>query len=74
MAVRLMFERLQPEGYRFRLYHPGWVRTYMSGQKSTYGNFEAEESAEVAYRQFTSDRSFEDLLVMCDISDEIWPF
>lgn len=23
MAVRLMFERLQPQGYRFRLYHPG---------------------------------------------------
>ena len=23
MAIRLMFERLQPQGYRFRLYHPG---------------------------------------------------
>lgn len=74
MAVRLMFERLQPQGYRFRLYHPGWVRTYMSGQKSTEGNFEPEETAAAAYGQFVSDRNWEDVLVMTDVSDEMWPF
>lgn len=74
MAVRLMFEKLQPQGYRFRLYHPGWVRTYMSGQKSTEGNFEPEETAAVAYEQFTSDRDWEDVLVLSDISNEIWPY
>lgn len=74
MAVRLMFEKLQPQGYRFRLYHPGWVRTYMSGQKSTEGNFEPEETAEVAFEQFTSDRNWEDVLIMSDVSNEIWPF
>ena len=74
MAVRLMFERLQPRGYRFRLYHPGWVRSYMQGHKATEGNFEPEESAQAAYEQFTADRSYEDLLVMSDISNEIWPF
>lgn len=74
MAVRLMFERLQPQGYRFRLYHPGWVRTYMSGQKSTEGNFEPEETAAAAYGQFVSDQNWEDVLVMTDVSDEMWPF
>ena len=74
MAVRLMFEKLQPQGYRFRLYHPGWVRSYMSGQKSTEGNFEPDESAAAAYEQFTSDRNWEDVLIMSDISGEIWPF
>ena len=74
MAVRLMFEKLQSQGYRFRLYHPGWVRTYMSGQKSTVGNFEPEESAAVAYEQFTSGRTWEDVLIMSDVSNEIWPF
>lgn len=74
MAVRLMFESLQPKGYRFRLYHPGWVRTYMSGEKSTMGNFEAEETAAVAYEQFTSDRNWEDVLIMSDVSNEMWPF
>lgn len=74
MAVRLMFEKLQPQGYRFRLYHPGWVRTYMSGQKSTEGNFEPEETAAVAYEQFISQRNWENVLIMSDISYEIWPF
>lgn len=74
MAIRLMFEKLQPQGYRFRLYHPGWVRSYMSGRKSTVGNFEPEETAAVAYEQFTSDRNWEDVLVMSDVSNEIWPF
>lgn len=74
MAVRLMFERLQPQGYRFRLYHPGWVRSYMSGKKSTVGNFEPEETAVSAYRQFTSDRDWEDVLILQDIANEIWPF
>ena len=74
MAVRLMFERLQPQGYRFRLYHPGWVRSYMSGQKSTEGNFEPEETAAAAYEQFTSDRNWEDVLIMSDVSNELWPF
>lgn len=74
MAVRLMFEKLQPQGYRFRLYHPGWVRTYMGGHKGTEGNFEPEESAAAAFEQFTSDRNWEDVLVMCDVSGEIWSF
>lgn len=74
MAVRLMFERLQPRGYRFRLYHPGWVRSYMSGRKNTEGNFEPEETAAVAYQQFTSDRDWEDVLAICDVSNEIWPY
>lgn len=74
MAVRLMFEELQPRGYRFRLYHPGWVRSYMGGEKGTEGNFEPEETAVAAYEQFTSDRNWEDVLVMSDISNEIWPF
>jgi len=75
MAVRLMFEKLQPQGYHFRLYHPGWVRTYMvGGEKSAVGNFEPEESAQVAYRQFVSETAYEDVLVMRDVSDEMWPF
>lgn len=27
MAQRLMFNQLQPMGYSFRLFHPGWVRS-----------------------------------------------
>lgn len=75
MAVRLMFEKLQPKGYHFRLYHPGWVRTYMEGNtKSTIGTYEPEETAEVAYKQFVSETTYEDVLVMKDVLDEMWPF
>ena len=74
MLVQQMHRTLYPKGFTFRLYHPGWVKSYMSGQKSIYGNFEPEESAAVAYRQFTSSRSWEDTLVMTDVSDEMWPY
>lgn len=74
MVVRRMFRALQPQGFTFRLYHPGWVRSYMMGTKSTVGNFEPEETAAVAYRQFTADRESEDVLVMTDVSDEMWPY
>lgn len=74
MTVRRMYRTLHPQGYTFRLYHPGWVRSYMGGPKSTHGNFEPEETAAVAYRQFTADREAEDVLVMTDVSDEMWPY
>lgn len=74
MTVRRMFRTLRPKGFTFRLYHPGWVRSYMSGQKSTVGNFEPEEAAAAAYGQFVSDRVTEDVLVMTDISGEMWPW
>lgn len=74
MAVRLMFNELRGRGYTFRLYHPGWVRSYMMGKKSTQGNFEPEEAAAAAYAQFTQNREWEDVLVMTDIKGEAWPF
>ncbi len=74
MGIRLLFNRLQPQGYRFRLYHPGWMRTYMSGKKSTVGKIEAEESARVAVSQFLEDRDWEDRLVMLDCYNQAWPF
>ena len=45
MAVRILFNHLRPEGYTFRLYHPGWMRTYMSGQKNAEADLEPEEAA-----------------------------
>ncbi len=75
MAVRMMFNQLQPKGYTFRLYHPGWVRSYMLGEeKATVGKYEPEEAAQVAYESFVEDRECEDVLVMTDIQREMWPF
>lgn len=75
MAVRLMFNELRGKGYTFRLYHPGWVNSYMSGDvRNTEGKYEPEETAQVAYQTFIEDRDWEDVLVMTDIQGEMWPF
>jgi NAD(P)-dependent dehydrogenase (short-subunit alcohol dehydrogenase family) len=29
MGVKILFNHLHPDGYTFRVYHPGWIRSYM---------------------------------------------
>lgn len=74
MAVRLLFEELYPKGYTFRLFHPGWVKSYMSGTKSTVGKFEPEESAASACKFFIEELLQEDVLRMYDNESVVWPF
>ena len=74
MEMHMLFQKLRSEGYTFRLFHPGWVKSYMSGQKSTVGDFEPEEAAPVAYRYFVSDEEIDDVLILRDIQDQYWPF
>lgn len=74
IEIRLIFNHLKPQGYTFRVYHPGWVRSYMSGQKSVQGKYEPEETAAAAVPQFIEDREWEDVLVMTDVKGEAWPF
>lgn len=74
MAVRLLFEELYPKGYSFRLFHPGWVKSYMTGTKNTEGKFEPEESAASASKFFTESLMQEDVLRMYDNEFTVWPF
>lgn len=74
MEMHMLFKTLRPKGYTFRLFHPGWVKSYMSGQKSTVGDFEPEEAAPVAYRYFTGEDEIEDVLILKDIQGQYWPF
>ncbi len=74
MAVRMMFCEMYPQGYTFRLYHPGWMRSYMGGVKNTVGELEPEESAVVAYRQFITDRPYEARLLVTDERDREIPY
>ncbi len=74
MEMHMLFRQLRPQGYTFRLFHPGWVKSYMSGQKSTVGDFEPEEAAPVAYRYFTGDDEIDDVLILKDIQGQYWPF
>jgi len=74
MAVKIMFNRLRPEGYTFRLYHPGWMRTYMSGKKNPNADMEPEEAAACALPIFLRDRQDEDHLVLVDYQGQVWPW
>jgi NAD(P)-dependent dehydrogenase (short-subunit alcohol dehydrogenase family) len=74
MGIKLLFKQLNPQGYSFRLYHPGWVRSYMSGKKSTMGKFEPEETAASAIRFFIEDQAREDVLRLVDNEGVTWPF
>lgn len=74
MAVRLLFNELAPKGYTFRLYHPGWLQTYMGGTKNISATLPPEVSAKVAAEQFLEPRDWEDTLMMLDNEGAAWPF
>ena len=74
MGVRLLFNELRPQGFIFRLYHPGWLKTYMSGSKNENGRLEAKDSAWTAIRQFLQSKTCEDALELLDWDDAVWPF
>lgn len=74
MAVRLLFNRLRPLGYKFRLYNPGWVQSYIDGPLMQTYKFKACETARVARIRFSEDREWEDVLVLTDVEDQIWSF
>ena len=74
MGVTILFNHLRPEGYSFRLYHPGWIRSYMSGVKNLEADLEPEEAAARALPFFLNARQDENRLVMVDYQGEEWPW
>ncbi|MBN2390983.1 MAG: SDR family NAD(P)-dependent oxidoreductase [Anaerolineae bacterium] len=74
MAIKNLFNHLRPEGYTFRVYHPGWVRSYMGGQKNNEADLEPEEAATYAIPFFVNPRDDEDRLVLVDYQGNEWPW
>jgi NAD(P)-dependent dehydrogenase (short-subunit alcohol dehydrogenase family) len=74
MAVHLLFNDLRSQGYTFRLYHPGWIRSYMHGFKNEEGDLEPKEAAIPALHYFLDAVVNEDLLVMRDGQGHEWPW
>jgi NAD(P)-dependent dehydrogenase (short-subunit alcohol dehydrogenase family) len=74
MATHILFNHLRPEGYTFRLYHPGWIRSYMWGVKATEGDMEPEEAAVPALAYFLDAKVDEDVLMMRDWRGQAWPW
>ena len=74
MAVKTMFNELRPQGFTFRLYHPGWIRSYMSGTKNTAAALEPEEAAAYALAYFLGEVEDENTLVLRDYQGHVWPW
>ncbi len=74
MAVKILFNHLRPEGYSFRLYHPGWMRSYFSGKKNMEATLEPEEAAAKAVPFFLEPQPDEDRLTLVDYLGNEWPW
>ena len=80
MGIKILFNDLHPQGFTFRAYHPGWVRSYMSGKKNTQADLEPEDAANYALAFFLSGIDGqpcdydEDQLVLRDYKGQIWPW
>ena len=74
MAIKILFNDLFPKGYTFRAYHPGWVRSYMSGEKNMEATFEPEEAAAMAIPILLGQRQNEGQLVLIDYEGNEWPW
>lgn len=74
MAIHILFNHLHPQGYTFRVYHPGWIKSYMRGFKSDEGDLEPEEAAVPALNYFLDAIVDEDNLIMRDWQGNEWPW
>lgn len=72
MGVKILFNDLHPSGYTFRVYHPGWLRSYMHGEKSMEAAIEPEQAATYAIPILLDERKDEDRLVMMDYEGKEW--
>ena len=74
MGVKILFNDLHPQGYTFRVYHPGWIRSYMRGRKELEADLEPEEAAALAIPILLSERPDEDRLRLEDYEGIEWPW
>lgn len=74
MYVKILFNRLRPDGYRFRLYHPGWIKSYMGGQLSDKGELTIAEGAACAIDYFFKQQVDEEQLILRGYDGQIHLF
>ena len=75
MGVRLLHNLLYPQGYSFRLYHPGWMKRMASdGALSETAVYDPAKTAAHAAMYFETSLKDEQRLVMYDFLGQEWPF
>ena len=75
MGAKLAFNRLTEQGFRMIQFHPGWMRTYMSGELNTKATYSPDESAEriIAIIEEHKTTQMEEPLFI-DVERERWPW
>ena len=74
MGIKILYNELHPAGYTFRVYHPGWVRSYLHGVKNMEAELEPDEAAGYAIPILLNDRQDENRLVLEDYEGREWPW
>lgn len=74
MGVATLYTDLHPQGYSFRVYHPGWMQTFMKGRPDPNADLTPDQAAELALGYFLDDGVPEEPLVMRDEKGEEWPW
>ena len=75
MGVRLMHNLLYPQGYTFRLYHPGWMKKMLpEGSLSEHAEYDPAWTAAHAAKYFETPLKDEQRLIMYDYLGQEWPF
>jgi len=75
MAVRMMHNQLQPMGYTFRLFHPGWMKfREKDGVLSEKGMYDPDYIGDIAAKYFEKALGDEHRLVMYDFMGHEWTF
>jgi NAD(P)-dependent dehydrogenase (short-subunit alcohol dehydrogenase family) len=73
-AVKVMFNHLHPQGFTFRLFHPGWVQSYIGGEYNSEAHLTPVKSAATAVDHFINPLADEDQLAMYDFAGKKWPW
>lgn len=77
MSIRMLHNDLYSKGFTFRIYHPGWMKSYMAssaGNVDMNGYLDPKISAAAAADQFLEDRDCENILAMQDVDGCLWSF
>lgn len=74
MGVSILFNDLRRDGFTFRVYHPGWMQTWMTGSFSERATYTANEAAVNALRVFLETEVDEDRFVLRDEKGTEWPW
>jgi len=75
MGVRLLHNQLYPQGYTFRLFHPGWMkRRLQDGSLSEEAKYDPDYIGDIAAKYFETPLRDEHRLVMVDYSGYEWTY